>query len=69
MKQHIITKTQTYLPARDNRKVHRGFHVKVARCLELLALVADDVTEAFNGGSSDRHLRANELVMQVNSFR
>ena len=63
------TKTETYLPARDNRKVHRCFHVNVARRLELLTLVADDVAEAFNSGSSDCHLGANELIMQVNSFR
>jgi len=49
------------LPARDNRKVHRGFHVRVARRLELLPLVADEVAEAFN-------LVADELIMQVNSF-
>ena len=51
---HIEIKTQTYLPARDNSEVHGCFYVRIAQRLELLA---NNVTESFDGSGINRRFR------------
>ncbi len=66
---HIEIKTLTYLPARDNSEIHGCFNVGIARRLELLALIANNVTESLDSSGVNRHFRANELAPVVDGLR